>query len=143
MHIDTAQDRIVAELAALEDWMDRYAWLIARGDSLTPMAPEHKTDQSAIPGCQAQVWLVAELDSDRLRFGGDADARITRGILALILDLVQDRTPQEILAADLYFVHQTGLASHLSPSRANGLASILGRVRELAEAHASHPQPTA
>lgn len=132
--IDAAQDRIIAEMAALGDWMDRYTWLIAQGASLAPMAPERRTEQSAIPGCQAQVWLVAELPAGRLRFEGDADARITRGILSLVLSVVQDRTPEELLAAELYFVRETGLASHLSPSRANGLASILARIRSLAEA---------
>ena len=139
MHIRDAQDRIIAEMAELGDWMDRYAWLITRGEALEPMPPELQTEDNAIPGCQSAVWVVAKPGEGFLHFQGTADARITRGILALVLSVVQDRAPEEILEADLYFVQQTGLETNLSPSRANGLASILARIRSLASEYHDHP----
>jgi cysteine desulfuration protein SufE len=134
--IDEAQAGIIDEMSGLEDVLARYEYLVAQGDALPVADGELRSERYAIPGCQASVWLRAELREGRLRLHGDSDARINRGIVALLLRVLDDRTPAEILAADLYFLERTGLSTHLSPVRANGLAALVQRIRACAQEHA-------
>ncbi len=127
---------IVAEMADLKDPLARYQYLVAQGDALPSADGELRTDRWAIPGCQVSVWIRAQAVDGRLRLSGDSDARINRGMVALLLRVLDGRTPAEILAADLVFLDRTGLRSQLSPARANGLAAMVRRIRECAGEHA-------
>jgi len=132
--IDAAQDRIIREMSGL-DGLAKYEYLVALGRRLR--CPEGlRTEEHAVPGCQAQVWIRAELSDGCLRLFADSDALITRGIIALLLRVLDGRPPAEILDADLHFLAATGLSTHLSPSRANGLAAMVKRIREHAAAWA-------
>ena len=130
--INEIQDEIIEEFLPLEDWMDRYQLLIDMGEELPPLAPEEKTEQNLIDGCQSRVWLVCERQGDLLNFRAESDALIVRGIVALLLRVVSGHTPEEILSADLYFIPRIGLSEHLSPTRANGLLAMVKQVRNYA-----------
>ncbi len=133
--IEEVEAGIVAEMAGLEDALARYEYLVAQGDALPPADAELRSERFAIPGCQVSVWIRAELVDGRLRLSGDSDARINRGMVALLLRVLDGRAPAEILAADLAFLDRTGLRTQLSPARANGLAAMVRRVRECAQAN--------
>ncbi len=135
--IEEVEAAIVAEMAALEDGLARYAYLVAQGDALPPGDADLRSERHAIPGCQVSVWIRAELADGRLRLTGDSDARINRGMVALLLRVLDCRTPAEVLAADLAFLDRTGLRTQLSPARANGLAAMVRRVRDYAGEHAA------
>ncbi len=126
------QDEIVGEMAGLTDPLARYEYLVAQARALPPTDPAIRTDRNAISGCQVNVWLRAELEAGRLRLAGDSDALINKGILALLLRVLDGRTPAEIMGADLYFLDRSGLRTHLSPARANGLAAVVERIRAAA-----------
>ena len=130
--INEIQDEIIEEFLPLDDWMDRYQLLIDMGEELPPLAPEEKTEQNLIDGCQSRVWLVCERQGDLLNFRAESDALIVRGIVALLLRVVSGHTPEEILDADLYFIPRIGLSDHLSPTRANGLLAMVKQVRNYA-----------
>ena len=130
--INEIQDEIIEEFLPLDDWMDRYQLLIDMGEELPPLAPEEKTEQNLIDGCQSRVWLVCERRDDLLFFRAESDALIVRGIVALLLRVVSGHTPEEILSADLYFIPRIGLSEHLSPTRANGLLAMVKQVRNFA-----------
>lgn len=130
--INEIQDEIIEEFLPLDDWMDRYQLLIDMGEELPPLAPEEKTEQNLIDGCQSRVWLVCERQGDLLNFRAESDALIVRGIVALLLRVVSGHTPEEILSADLYFIPRIGLSEHLSPTRANGLLAMVKQVRNFA-----------
>ncbi len=130
--LDDVQDEIVAEMTALGDGLETYRYLVARGRELPPAGDAIRTDENAIGGCQTTVWIAAELEGDALRLRADSDAMITRGILALLLRVLDGRPCSEVAAADLYFLDRTGLRTHLSPARANGLAGIVDRIRACA-----------
>ena len=130
--INEIQDEIIEEFLPLDDWMDRYQLLIDMGEELPPLAPEEKTAQNLIDGCQSRVWLVCERQGDLLNFRAESDALIVRGIVALLLRVVSGHTPEEILSADLYFIPRIGLSEHLSPTRANGLLAMVKQVRNYA-----------
>ncbi len=130
--INEIQDEIIEEFLPLDDWMDRYQLLIDMGEELPPLAPEEKTEQNLIDGCQSRVWLVCERQGDLLNFRAESDALIVRGIVALLLRVVSGHTPEEILSADLYFIPRIGLSEHLSPTRANGLLAMVKQVRNYA-----------
>lgn len=130
------EDRIVSEMEPL-DWLGRYAYLIRLGEDLTAIAPDLKTDDYAIAGCQSQVWVVATLVNGKMHFQGTSDAKITRGILALVFCVVEGQRPDEVARAEWRCLRKIGLSTALSPSRANGLAAILQRIRQLAEAFCS------
>ncbi len=132
--IEEVEAAIVAELAGLEDPLARYGYLVAQGDALPPADGELRSERYAIPGCQVSVWIRAQPVDGRLRLAGDSDARINRGMVALLLRVLDGRTPAEILGADLFFLDRTGLRAQLSPSRANGLAVMVQRIRSCAEA---------
>ncbi len=131
-----AQDEIIAEMSGLADRLDQYEYLIAQGKALQAPDEGIRTDEYAIRGCQASVWVRADLVGGRLHLSADSDALINRGIIALLLRVLDNRPPAEILDADLYFLDRTGLRTQLSPARANGLGSLVKRIRELAEEQA-------
>lgn len=129
MTINELQDNIIEEFSAFDDWMDKYALLIDLGNSLAPLDEKYKTESNLIEGCQSRVWLQADYVDGRLMFKGESDAVIVKGIVSLLINILTDHTPQEILAADLYFIEQIGLKEHLSPTRSNGLVSMVKQMR--------------
>ncbi len=130
MTINEQQDAIIDEFADIDDWMDRYAYIIDMGNALEPMPEKYKTPQNLIEGCQSRAWLNAELDSDgKIEFKADSDAIIVKGIISMLVNTLSGHTPQEILDADLYFIDKIGLAEHLSPTRSNGLAAMVKQMR--------------
>ena len=134
--LDDVQAQLIAEMAGLEDPLDFYQYLIAQGDALPVADGDLRTEAHAIPGCQVSVWIMAEVVDGRLHLRGDSDARINRGMVALLLRVLDGRPPAEVLRADLYFLDRTRLRTYLSPARANGLAALVQRIRGCAEAHA-------
>ncbi|HLW08059.1 MAG TPA: SufE family protein [Marinilabiliaceae bacterium] len=129
MTINQVQDEIIEEFSSMDDWMDKYSLLIEVGNDLNGFPEEHRNQQNLIEGCQSQVWLHAILDQGKIHFVADSDAIIVKGIVSLLLRVVNDRTPDEILNNDLYFVDKVGLKEHLSPTRSNGLVSMIKQIR--------------
>ncbi len=129
MTINQVQDEIIEEFSSMDDWMDKYSLLIEVGNDLNGFPEEHRNQQNLIEGCQSQVWLHATLDQGKIHFVADSDAIIVKGIVSLLLRVVNDRTPDEILNNDLYFVDKVGLKEHLSPTRSNGLVSMIKQIR--------------
>jgi cysteine desulfuration protein SufE len=127
--VDELQDAVVEEFSALSDWMDRYALLIELGNSLPPLEEQYKTESNLIAGCQSRVWLHAVFSEGRVYFRGESDAVIVKGIVSLLIRVLSGHTPQEILDARLYFIEQTGLREHLSPTRSNGLVAMVKQMR--------------
>lgn len=135
MTINNIQDEIVEEFEGIEDWMDRYAYIIELGATLTPLSESEKTPANLIEGCQSRVWIVAELDEHgKIIFRADSDALIVKGIVALLLRVLSEHTPREILDADLYFINRIGLSEHLSPTRSNGLVAMVRQMHNYATA---------
>ena len=134
---DQIQEDIIEEFSVFDDWLDKYDYLIGLSDSLPAIAPEHRTGQYLIEGCQSRVWIDARTDGGRIFFTADSDAIITKGIIALLIRVLNGRTPQEVLDTDLYFIDAIGLAANLSPTRANGLAAMVRQMRLYALAYAS------
>ncbi len=132
MTINQIQDRIIDEFAGLDDWIDTYELLISLGTKLPPFDEDLKTEDNALDGCQARVWIYAERGRGKILYSAYSDALITRGLIALLLRILNNRTPEEVQNADLYFIPRIGLRSHLSPSRAAGLASIVKRMKRIA-----------
>jgi cysteine desulfuration protein SufE len=132
MNIYTIQDKIIDEFSRLEGWFDKYEYLIKEGQYLPFSDKDLRIERNQINGCQSKVWLSAERKDDKVYFAADSDALITRGILALLLRVLSGQSHQDIVACELYFIKQTGLASNLSPTRANGLASIVKRMKDKA-----------
>ena len=129
MTIEEIQNEIVEEFNLFEDWMQRYEYMIELGKSLPLIAPEFKTDDNIIKGCQSKVWVHAELKEDRLLFSADSDAIITKGIIAILIRAFSNQHPKDILDADTDFIDQIGLKEHLSPTRANGLVSMIKQIK--------------
>ena len=129
MTINEKQDAIIEEFSAFDDWMDKYALLIEQGNSLPPLDEAAKTEQNLIEGCQSRVWLDASFRDGRVYFRADSDAIIVKGIISLLVDLLSGHTPEEILSADLYVIPRIGLNEHLSPTRSNGLLSMVKQMR--------------
>ncbi|MDD4591316.1 MAG: SufE family protein [Parabacteroides sp.] len=129
MTINELQDKVIDDFSAFDDWMDKYALLIDLGNSLPPLEEKYKTESNLIEGCQSRVWLQADYIDGRLVFKGESDAVIVKGIVSLLISVLSDHTPQEILNADLYFVERIGLKEHLSPTRSNGLVAMLKQMR--------------
>lgn len=129
MTIQEIQDEIVEEFNLFEDWMQRYEYMIELGKSLPLIAPEFKTDDNIIKGCQSKVWVHAELKNDQLLFSADSDAIITKGIIAILIRAFSNQHPKDILDADTNFIDQIGLKEHLSPTRANGLVSMIKQIK--------------
>lgn len=129
MTINEIQDEIIEEFSLFDDWMDRYALLIDLGNSLDNLSAVYKVENNLIEGCQSRVWLQADLTDGKIIFRADSDAVIVKGIIALLIKVLSNRTPDEILNADLYFIERIGLKEHLSPNRSNGLLSMIKQIR--------------
>ena len=129
MTINEKQDEIIEEFSVFDDWMDKYALLIDMGNALPPLDDQYKTENNLIEGCQSRVWLHAEYQDGKIFYQGQSDAVIVNGIVSLLISVLSERTPQEILDADLYFIDRIGLKEHLSPTRSNGLVSMLKQMK--------------
>lgn len=135
MTINEAQDEVIAEFEDFTDWMDRYQMLIDLGNELAPLAEQYKNDSNLIDGCQSRVWVQCDYREGRLVFTADSDALITKGIIALLIRVLSNHTSKEIVDADLYFIDKIGLREHLSPTRSNGLLSMVKQIRMYAVAY--------
>jgi len=129
MNIVTIQDEIIDEFSMFDDWMQRYEYMIDLGKSLPLIDEENKTDSHLIKGCQSKVWLHAAFANDKIIFTADSDAIITKGIIAILLRVFSNQTPKNILNAKTDFIDEIGLKEHLSPTRANGLVSMIKQIR--------------
>lgn len=129
MTINEIQDEIIEEFQDFEDWMDRYQLLIDMGSDQEELPAQYKTEQNLIDGCQSRVWLQADLVEGKVQFQAESDALIVKGIVALLVRVFNNQTPQDILDADLYFIEQIGLREHLSPTRSNGLLAMLKQMK--------------
>ena len=129
MTINERQDEIIEEFAGFDDWMDKYQLLIDLGNEQEPLEEKYKTEQNLIDGCQSRVWLQADFEEGKIHFKAESDALIVKGIVTLLIRVLSDHTPQEILDADLYFIDEIGLKEHLSPTRSNGLVAMVKQMR--------------
>ena len=140
MTINELQTNVIEEFADFDDWMDKYALLIDLGNSLPPLEEKYKTESNLIEGCQSRVWLQADYVDGKILFKGESDAVIVKGIVSLLISILSDHTPQEILDADLYFIEKIGLKEHLSPTRSNGLVAMVKQMRMYALAFRTKEQ---
>ena len=127
--IDELQEEVITELSDFDDWMDKYQLLIDLGNEQKPLDEAYKTDSNLIEGCQSRVWLQADLIDGKVHFQAESDALIVKGIIALLIKVVSDHTPDEILNSELYFIDKIGLKEHLSPTRSNGLLAMVKQMR--------------
>ena len=132
MTINEIQDEIIEEFAEFTEWMDKYQMLIDLGNDLEGLDAEYKNEQNLIDGCQSRVWLQCDIKDGKLVFTADSDALITKGIIALLIRVVSGHTPKEILDTNLYFIERIGLHQHLSPTRSNGLLSMVKKIKAYA-----------
>ncbi|QWX83734.1 SufE family protein [Cellulophaga sp. HaHaR_3_176] len=135
MTIKEIQAEIVDEFSMFEDWMQRYEYMIELGKSLPLIDEQYKTDDNIIKGCQSKVWVHADLNNKKLAFTADSDAIITKGIIAILIRAFSDQKPQDIIDADTEFIDEIGLKEHLSPTRANGLVSMIKQIKLYAIAY--------
>ena len=135
MTIEEIQEEIVDEFSIFEDWMDKYEHIIETGKELPSIDVAHKTDENLVRGCQSRVWLHAEMDGDKLIFKADSDAIITKGLVGLMVRVLSGHAPKEIVDAELSFVDEIGLKEHLSPTRSNGLVSMIKKIKMYALAY--------
>lgn len=131
-NINDIQDEIIEEFEGFTDWMDRYAVIIDMGNALEPLDEQYKTPDNIIEGCQSRVWLQADYVDGKIVFSADSDAIIVKGIISMLLRVLSEHTPAEILDADLYFIDRIGLHDHLSPTRSNGLVAMVKRIKTYA-----------
>jgi cysteine desulfuration protein SufE len=129
MTINELQDQVIEEFSDFDDWMDKYQLLIDLGNEQEALEEQYKTEQNLIEGCQSRVWLQADMVDGKLMFKAESDALIVKGIIALLIKVVSDHTPDEILDSELYFIDKIGLKEHLSPTRSNGLLSMVKQMR--------------
>jgi cysteine desulfuration protein SufE len=129
MTIPEKESQIITEFSLFDDWMDKYNYLIELGKTLPVIDDQYKTDQFLITGCQSKVWLHASVKEGKVVFTGDSDAIITRGIVNLLIQVLSDHTPEDIMNAKLEFIDQIGLKEHLSPTRSNGLSSMIKQMK--------------
>lgn len=134
--INQVQDEIIDEFEGFTDWMDRYSLIIDMGNAMPALDEKYKTADNLIDGCQSRVWLQADYDpkSGTVHFQADSDAIIVKGLIALLLRVLNGRTPQQIVDADLYFIDRIGMHEHLSPTRSNGLSAMVKKIRAYAVA---------
>lgn len=135
--MDKIQEEIIEEFSIYDDWLDKYDYLISLSDELPAIDPAHRTEEYLINGCQSRVWVDAREEEGKLYFSADSDAIITRGIIALLIRVMNGRTPQEVLDMDLYFIEAIGLQANLSPTRANGLLAMIKQMKLYALAYAN------
>ena len=133
--INEKQDEVIEEFEGFTDWMDKYQMLIDLGNDLEPLDAKYKTEQNLIDGCQSRVWLQADYKDGLLYFTADSDALITKGIIALLIEVLSAQTPKDIADADLYFIDRIGLRDHLSPTRSNGLLAMVKQIKMYAVAY--------
>ena len=126
---DNTQEEIIEEFSIFDDWLDRYDYLISLSESLPVIAPEHKTDDYIIEGCQSRVWVDARLEEGKIYYSADSDAIIIKGLLALLIRAMGGRTPHEVADLELYFIDAIGLKENLSPTRGNGLLATIKQMR--------------
>ncbi len=129
MTIQDTENEIIDEVADIEDWMDRYAMIIDMGHSLPPIDEKYRTPSHLIEGCQSRVWLNADLKDGKVIFTADSDALIVKGIISMLIKVLSEHTPREIVDADLKFIDEIGLSEHLSPTRSNGLLAMVKQMR--------------
>lgn len=129
MSINEKQQEIIDSFSMFEDWMQKYEYIIELGKELPLIAAEKKTDDRLIEGCQSRVWLDAAVKDGKMQFTADSDAIITKGIISLLINVLNNEEPQEIVKSDLHFIKEIGLQEHLSPTRANGLASMVKKLK--------------
>ena len=129
MTINEIQDEIIEEFSGFDDWMDKYQLLIDLGNEQAPLDEKYKTESNLIDGCQSRVWLQCDYTDGLLHFTAESDALIVKGIIALLIRVLTDHTPQEIIDADLYFIDRIGLKEHLSPTRSNGLLAMMKQMK--------------
>ena len=134
MTINEIQNEVIEEFEGFDDWMDKYQMLIDLGNEVEPWDAKYKSEQNLIDGCQSRVWVQCDHVDGKLVFTADSDALITKGIIALLIRVLSGHTPQEILDSDLYFIERIGLKDHLSPTRSNGLLSMVKQIRAYAMA---------
>ena len=137
MTINEIQDNIIEEFSLFDDWMDKYNLLIDLGKELPVIDPKYKVKDFLIEGCQSKVWLHPGYDGKMITFTADSDAIITRGIVALLIKVLSNRTPDEIIISDLYFIDKIGLRQNLSPTRSNGLLSMVRQMKLYAMAYSA------
>ncbi|SFU58628.1 cysteine desulfuration protein SufE [Pustulibacterium marinum] len=135
MTIEEIQNEIVDEFSMFDDWMQRYEYMIELGKSLPLIDEQYKTDDNLIKGCQSKVWVHASLDGDKIAFTADSDAIITKGIIAILVRAFSDQKPKDIIEANTDFIDEIGLKEHLSPTRANGLVSMIKQLKMYAIAY--------
>ena len=126
---DAIQETIIEEFAIFDEWLDKYDYLIELSQTLPAIAPEHRTEEYVIKGCQSRVWVDAKIEEGKVYYSADSDAIITKGIIALLIRVMNGRTPQEIVDMDLYFIDAIGLGENLSPTRSNGLLSMIKQMK--------------
>ncbi len=129
MTINEIQDELIEDFSFYQDWMEKYEYIIQLGKELPLIDEKYKTDNYIIKGCQSKVWLFAELNGGKIEFTADSDAIITKGLVSLMVKVLSGHTPSEVSNADLYFIDQIGLKEHLSPTRANGLLSMVKQMK--------------
>lgn len=137
MQQDIRQEEIIEEFALFDEWLDKYNYLIELSAELPQIAPEHRTDQYIIRGCQSRVWIDAQMKDGKLYFTADSDAIITKGIIALLVKVLNGRTADQVINTELYFIDRIGLSENLSPTRSNGLVAMIKQMRLFAIAYAS------
>ena len=137
MTINEIQDEIIEEFNVFDDWMDKYSLIIDMGNNLTPLDEQYKTNQNLIEGCQSRVWITAQMKDGKVHFEGESDAIIVKGIVSLLFRVLNNQTPNDILNKELYFIKEIGLQEHLSPTRSNGLVSMLKQMKLFAATFAA------
>lgn len=140
MTINEKQDEIIDEFSGIDDWMDRYGYIIDLGNTLPPIDEKYKTPDHLIEGCQSRVWLNAEYKDGKVEYTADSDAIIVKGIISLLISVLSDHTPDEIINSDLHFIDDIGLSEHLSPTRSNGLLAMVKQMKMYALAFKSKEQ---
>lgn len=135
MTINEIQDEIIEEFELFDDWEGKYEYIIDLGKKLPKLADEHKNEDNIIKGCQSIVWLHAYKQDGKLHFEADSEAIIVKGLVSMLVKVMTNHTPEEILKSDLYFIDRVGLASHLAQTRSNGLASMVKQMRAYAVAY--------
>lgn len=140
MTINEKQDEIIDEFSGIDDWMDRYGYIIDLGNTLPPIEEKYKTPDHLIEGCQSRVWLNADYKDGKVEYTADSDAIIVKGIISLLISVLSDHTPDEIINSDLHFIDDIGLSEHLSPTRSNGLLAMVKQMKMYALAFKSKEQ---
>jgi cysteine desulfuration protein SufE len=132
--INQTQDELIEEFGLFEDWADKYEYLIDLGKKLLPMSASFKTEENVIKGCQSKVWLHAEKQGDLVVFQADSEAIIVKGMISMLIRVLSNHTPEEIIKADLYFIDQIGMSQHLAQTRSNGLVAMVKQMKNYAVA---------